>query len=233
MKKTLIALMALAGVAMATETTAVTLGSWYTDGGQNFLTLDAVTDKAMNDCASLLNANHDTELTASASFTLNTEEMMLSGVKVGDTVTISSIQVASAIGGYGTGAGATRTMAVTLGGNTYVSDTQQSYKPQGAYGVLTYNFSGDNIFTFTVGDDLAVTINAQNGVVHQQLGIFKNQTGVSTITSGDTVNGWQAAVKLNGTVSVPEPVTPSVPEPATATLSLLALAGLASRRRRH
>ena len=228
MKKTIIALMALAGAAAA-QTTDVTLGSWYTDNGESFLTLDAVYGKTAAGCAGILEAGSDGELTASASFTIDTDALLMSGVKVGDTVTISSIQVASAIGGYGIGGGSSspRTMTITLGGNTYVSEAQQSDKPDGAYGVLTYNFTGNNVFSFTVGDDLGVSIDAQNTVVHQQLGVFKNQTGVSAITSADGgVNGWQAAVKLNGTV------TPAVPEPTTATLSLLALAGLAARRRR-
>ncbi len=47
-----------------------------------------------------------------------------------------------------------------------------------------------------------------------------------------TSNHWVVTEMTLTTPDAPEPSTPSVPEPTTATLSLLALAGLAARRRR-
>ncbi len=53
-------------------------------------------------------------------------------------------------------------------------------------------------------------------------------SGWGTYTNG-TVNGWQGSLLPVVTITTS---TPNVPEPTTATLSLLALAGLAARRRR-
>lgn len=53
-------------------------------------------------------------------------------------------------------------------------------------------------------------------------------TGWGTYTNG-TANGWQGHLLPVVTITTS---TPNVPEPTTATLSLLALAGLAARRRR-
>ncbi len=57
-----------------------------------------------------------------------------------------------------------------------------------------------------------------------------NKVGFLTDGAGGTAGVKNITVLQNSTV-VPEP-TPSIPEPTTATLSLLALAGLAARRRR-
>ena len=52
-----------------------------------------------------------------------------------------------------------------------------------------------------------------------------NAGGGQVVTISDIALSYEAAANV--------PATPGVPEPATATLSLLALAGLAARRRRH
>ncbi len=55
--------------------------------------------------------------------------------------------------------------------------------------------------------------------------------GLTIFTSDSVISGVNDVTAIMGTTA-PEFVTPSVPEPTTATLSLLALAGLAARRRR-
>ena len=61
---------------------------------------------------------------------------------------------------------------------------------------------------------------------------FNGQIADLTIFTSDSVIGGVNDVTAIMGTTAPEFVTPSVPEPTTATLSLLALAGLAARRRR-
>lgn len=64
---------------------------------------------------------------------------------------------------------------------------------------------------------------------YEQMGWY-DAAGIITSLNGEALSGDYVIGYWNGTVSFAEK---SVPEPATATLSLLALAALAARRRRH
>ncbi len=97
----------------------------------------------------------------------------------------------------------------------------------------TNGVSADNCLTLTQAgvnslsnSKLAAKIWTQSASVHMGAGYVYNMDPVAGLDPAIF-----AASMASGTYTVEEP-TQSVPEPATATLSLLALAGIAARRRR-
>ncbi|MBQ2814947.1 MAG: PEP-CTERM sorting domain-containing protein [Akkermansia sp.] len=104
----------------------------------------------------------------------------------------------------------------------------------------TINFDADSTIdlgeeNLILGDNVAITLNVDSLDNIEGITLFKNAGNVTgldalTVTFVDATGAEkEAAVSFsNGSV-----VTGSVPEPTTATLSLLALAGLAARRRRR
>lgn len=131
--------------------------------------------------------------------------------------------------------------AITMG---FRYDQQSSYMPTGTSLTTTINevtyttgeaaFVGENgttgtiTWTFTTPieldgtEDLQLSIAAESGKYGFTVG--QNKDGNELVGVNDFTKGWKPIVRLSGTVT---------PEPATATLSLLALAGLVARRRRH
>ncbi len=106
----------------------------------------------------------------------------------------------------------------------------------------------DNTITFTSARGTTFTgVTIEKGVTYTLTVVGANQSMTPTLTwDGGTATAAAYNGNMNGntatmnygvnpgiTIEVPPtPETPAIPEPATATLSLLALAGLAARRRR-
>ena len=234
MKKTLVALMALAGAAAASE--PITLGSWFTDSnGDKQMTVEAVAGLSKGDATALdgsdpFKADGLEKIAENTTFTIDTGALYsTSEIQQGQVLDVVSIVLSSKhdTSDYSDG---DRTLSITLNGNTYVSNAIEFSRTEG-YGTMTYTFTGDNAFSFTVGDTLEASLKGTSSL-QAAYGVFQGQTGVSNIIAPATWKDWQLGVMINATSVVPEP-TPVVPEPATATLSLLALAGLAARRRRR
>ena len=143
-------------------------------------------------------------------------------VQVGVTNNVSSI------GGYGF-ASTNPTDDVTLGVTS--ANNWQNAMPDGG---TTTTLSGDIAWD---GDSFALTLYSSaidNGTTafNYDLGLTSLDLSKVMITleggkKDDGDNAWKT-----GSVSALSISTPAVPEPTTATLSLLALAGLAARRRR-
>lgn len=117
--------------------------------------------------------------------------------------------------------GDVETGALTLNGGTINFDAD-----------ATIDLGEENLI---LGDNVAITLNVDSLDNIEGITLFKNAGNVSgldelTVTFMDaTGTTKEAAVSFsNGSV-----VTGTIPEPTTATLSLLALAGLAARRRRR
>ena len=231
MKKTLITLLALAGMTMAAEeVNPITLGSWFTDSqGNKQMTVDAVEGLSKENASALdgdggFTADGAEGITVNTIFTINTAALYsTTTLQQGQVLDVVSIVLSSKQNTNNYADGNYRTLSITLNGTTYTSNPIQFSRTSG-YGTMTYTFTGDNAFSFTLGDTLTASLNAINGTAHTAYGTFKGQTGVSNFSAPSNLTDWQAAVKINA--------TPAIPEPTTATLSLLALAGLAARRRR-
>ncbi len=253
MRKTLITLMALAGVAAAntsfsyTPISDTTLGSWSYHGTAT-ITDSVITTTNTNwqvDAATYTLAETHTYTTADMlSFSFDatnngTGNSALTLAIIGTSNAIvlghgtynrpaDQLQVAvtdnvSVTGGYvfadtNPGDDLTLTAGATLNGGMPANGTTSTISGSIAW-------DGDS-FALTLGSS------AVEGTLSYDLGITKLDVTKLMVTiegGGSPTHGntdWQTPTMSNLTITSP------IPEPATATLSLLALAGLAARRRR-
>ena len=221
MKKTLITLLALAGVAIADE--PITIGSYYTKDSVQYDAVENLVGKtkaeAKNEITNADNYTFDVDKT----ITLNTANMLVSDSSLitGTELQLTGFSYISRIDANDQSKNAT--VSITIGDVTYTSE--KAVFNGGAnntdYGLVSYSFSDAALPTFKLGSDLTFTIDCAGTDNNQKLGFgfFQGLSGAVTL-----YGAWQGAFQLQAV---------TVPEPATATLSLLALTGLAARRRRH
>ena len=217
MKKTLIALMALAGVAAAAI--------------EEVNTVDAAWGTAPIKGGDFYSASYTLTFTLDTLYTLEESGSVLGfyrGSSVNDTYGYNAIVLG----------GSNDALTLTVGrGRAY--DTVDDATGINADTSFTFASAADDKVTFTTtiqkgvtytlsvtGGDQAMTPTLTWAGGTETLASYKgNMNGDAALTS---------ALNLGTiTIETPDvPVNPSVPEPTTATLSLLALAGLAARRRR-
>ncbi len=227
MKKTLVALMALAGAAMA----EVTLGSYYTADGVNYDAVDNFYGQTKNEIVAKSGVTVDKlafdrgTIGNLLNLTLNTNDLLSSdsALTTGMELELTSLTLLAREDDMYQGAGST--LAIDINGVTYTSEAAVYSDPAAGHALVTYTFAGAQP-TFKMGDSLTLSFVLADGTIENVNKIpaaaLKGLSAAPTVFNG----GWQAAMQLKV-----EAVT-NVPEPTTATLSLLALAGLAMRRRR-
>ncbi len=257
MKKTIIALLALTGVAAAGTITPIsdtTSGAWSTHGTivVNDGTISSTYPNWQVDAAtytlgeSLVYADTDT-LSFSFDATNNgTGNSCLTLALIGSSNAIvlghgsydkpaDQIQVAvtnnvSVAGGYvfaNTNAGDDLTLTA--------ADTLNAAMPaSGATSTISGSISwdGNSWLLKLASSATASTLTYDLGIT--TLDVSKIMVTIEGGGAPDHANdAWKTPTMSNLSISTPAPaVAPAVPEPTTATLSLLALAGLAARRRR-
>ncbi len=212
MKKTIIALMALAGIAAAESVTVNTI--------------DAVFTKAPEVAGNCWSGDYEFTFTLDDAYTMENSGTVLAfyrGSAVNDTY------------GYN---------AIVLGGS---EDALTLTVGRGRANATVDNATGinaDTTFTFAgaADDKVTFTTTIQKGVTYTLTVTGGDQSMTPTLTWADgseTLASYKG--NMNGNAALTSVVNPgvsytvelpAVPEPTTATLSLLALAGLAARRRR-
>ena len=239
MKKTIVALMALAGVAMADTqvwdlSTSVTSGAYLYDA-----TTGLFTDNAGVDGTVLNETDGGGKIQTNISFTLNLTEAK----KVISDTLILNMDMGGDIGLCVTTTG----LASTWGGTTSSSRGSVSYDTLLADSGVFTNADGDKCITLTFvetyGSGVQVWSNTTKLINDGSLKSSGNTSLTSIYANNDIIEalqfapGWEgdAIVDTNAAFSaavIEKLGAPAIPEPTTATLSLLALAGLAARRRR-
>ncbi len=243
MKKTLIALMALAGVAVASS--PITLESKLVSG-ENIYGVYSQWENIKNDTTLI----EGTETTYPETLTFYVKVSDLFGAEnlssTGKYQFTSFSFLGQANGNCSNGGD---TLTITVGSQSVTGIVQQS---SNAYTSVVFDTPNANSLFFTTSDILTLTLQAgfdggkDNGRVeimyydtprtNQALGAASALSSDGTDLnyfhkySNNSGNGFQTGWKTDAPV-VSMTVT-YIPEPATATLSLLALAGLAARRRR-
>ncbi|MCQ2365503.1 MAG: hypothetical protein MJ051_08145 [Akkermansia sp.] len=219
MKKTLVALFALGSMAMAGDISYTIDNAWSLAGDSE---LHSSVEAALANNGDALNLNrlnnvlngsdHAVTVTLSDMYwsvvpaTVENRGMLLTSVQI-----VSRNDAASQL---------ETALTVSFGGHSYTSATADYSGVPGTAqrGLITFNFNTPVDITGAEALTLTLSGAGTGGTVFQA----KNE---GFELHGDTAtNGlWHAGIRLNV----------QTPEPATATLSLLALAGLAARRRRH
>ena len=203
MKKTLIALMALAGVAAAAT--------------EQVNTIDSAWGTAPSTGGNFWGADYSVVFTLNALYNL-AESGTIIGYYCGTAVNDSHGYNAITLGG------SDDALTLTVGRGR-VMDTSN-------LNTATMNYQDSVTFTTTIQKGVTYTLSVTGGD-QAMTPTLTWDGGSETLASykgnmnGNTAN---MAYALNpGTITIE---VPNVPEPTTATLSLLALAGLAARRRR-
>lgn len=237
MKKTIIVLMALAGVATATESdvTPITLGVTFGNCAQTSPSAVTLTiDSGMTgSVVSLVQTGTTTNVTLQTAGEAGLDEAVFTpNTNVGNgspwTATFNFDDVNKAL---------TSLDSINLGVVLFSST--------GVYQTSSAVWTGDITFTATITDS---TTASQLGTFAYTLtpGSGKESTPFEITLEGNSidltnVSSFNMELKLTETLQsgtfaglsgMGFKGTPVVPEPTTATLSLLALAGLAARRRR-
>ena len=218
MKKTLIALMALAGLAAAETYTASTPAKSGTGAQGNYYGFTLTFD---NSTYLTTNVPADTEL--------NLDSITLQSRSDNSTATAMKVAVYKYEGDSTTGTflGTSVTTLADVANDTTYTLTFED---------ITVNSSDRYQFLFVQAD----TTEDLTTFAGYQAAAMSWGTSVTNSFSASIPGGW-GTYKSNGINSwegqyIPVTTvtlsTPAVPEPTTATLSLLALAGLAARRRR-
>ncbi len=237
MKKTLIALVALAGVAAAADTQLWGLSSDVTTGGYLF---DASTGLFTDDTdieGTLLNETDGAgRIQTNISFTLNLTDAMT----ITDTTTLLNMDMAGDVGLVLTSTGITTTWNGGTGSRVSVG-----YADLAADTSSFFGNDGDKYITLTMVETYGSGVQLySNTTKHLNDGGLKG-SGNTALTSVYVNSAYVAGVQFSpgwtneagfmakNAVLDAVAQTQLLPEPATATLSLLALAGLAARRRRR
>ena len=201
MKKTIIALMALTGVAFATPAEDVTnaiLTSGY-KAGDSFTLTFTIDSTSFNGYVTA------PVITLAPSWNINSQAGTYLGFSDATDGVDGSLTTSAAT--YSSG----NTSEVK--GTINVGDEGWFYQVNGL-NTLTFTIT-ESMLTMTKGNSTVATLEIADGLTASNITLGSNITGISGLSMTTT----------------PAP-SDSVPEPTTATLSLLALAGLAARRRR-
>lgn len=252
MKKTLIALLALAGVAAADyDTTQL----WSVDMSQNAYT--PTNQKATFDYKTQWSSTDFTTLpgyVSNASDKISMEEGTAAGGLLLDSSFILTMDCKLSSVQNANGTNTLIDVEKNASNHFYVYyDNSSSAVTLGSVGFSLSNSSSEGTFTLTditsvtlcyenkgAGAGLSVYVGTENGYTlaatadvtslpnsNGDYGFVKSIGLLNKMENSNKVIGGVSSVSAYSVVS-----SPNVPEPATATLSLLALAGLSARRRR-
>lgn len=223
MKKTLITLLALSSLPMA----AIELGTEFTLDSHVGTTsvFEAMVGSTAGDAATATGLTINRLAYPTCTADIHVSELLssinLSELTSDQFLLVNQVQFVFRDTQQTTYLPTTSSLTTTVGGETYTAENAAIDYVTGSYGTLT--FTMDTPIKLT---GLETNVQFALSATGAQLGfgVAQNNGAATVLGANDFTGGWCPVVRLSGTVA---------PEPATATLSLLALAGLCARRRRH
>ena len=239
MKKTIIALMAMASAAFGADYTAETVwtldfGSEFTNGfqwtGEEGYSYGTPWDIVSVDGGAQTSSAKRVHMAGGVFGSWDTDFVRTLNVTLGETISASN---AWPVFGEIAGSGASLRVGPYTNKNNTVAIDGSVTKDDSKNNLVSVDAGGTYTITLTkIGREVTVAVDGEA----TGYGVLADSVS-GNITELMLGGSQQNYYKINEVVhsaswAVLTPTTPAVPEPATATLSLLALAGLASRRRR-